>query len=258
MFFNYAVGETLESPLDSKEIQPVHPKGNQSWIFIGRTGVEAETPRLWSPDAKNWLIWKDIDVGKDWRQEEKGTIEDEMVEWHHQLNGRMASPTQWTWLWVNSGSWRWIGRPGILQSMELQRASHSWVPELNWTDAEESSLLIPTPSLNYLFLVYPHSLPFRVLNMLEKWEFIHIASDQWLSREHGPHLTFIFTFHDDREVRSPYTKFWVSDLYMVGRYSISLKKKRRGHNYFSYTLLMVTEVIQLKDTCSLEGKLWQT
>ena len=130
--------------------------------------------------------------------------------------------------------------------------------EQNWTDAEESSLLIPMPSLNYLFLVNPHSLPFRVLNMLGKCEFIHIASDQWLSREHGPHVTFIFTFHDDREVRSPYTKFWVSDLYMVGRYSISLKKKGRGHNCFSYTLLMVTEVVQLKDTCSLEGKLWQT
>ena len=78
---------TLESPLDSKEIQPVHPKGNQSWIFIGGTDAEAETPILWSPDVKNWLIWKDPDAGKDWRQEEKGTTEDEMVGWHHWLNG---------------------------------------------------------------------------------------------------------------------------------------------------------------------------
>ena len=78
---------TLESPLDSKEIQPVHPKGNQSWICIGGTDAEAETPILWSPDVKNWLIWKDPDVGKDWRQEEKGTTEDEMVGWHHWLNG---------------------------------------------------------------------------------------------------------------------------------------------------------------------------
>ena len=79
--------KTLESPLDFKEIQPVHPKGNQSWIFIGRTDAEAETPVLWPPDGKNWLIGKDPDAGKDWRQEEKGMIEDDVVGWHHRLNG---------------------------------------------------------------------------------------------------------------------------------------------------------------------------
>ena len=79
--------KTLESPLNCKEIQPVHPKGNQSWVFIGRTNVEAETPILWPPDVKNWLIWKDPDAGKDLGQEEKGTTEDEMVRWHHRLNG---------------------------------------------------------------------------------------------------------------------------------------------------------------------------
>ena len=78
--------KTLESPLDCKAIQPVHSEGDQSWVFIGRTDVEAETPLLWPPDAKSWLIWKDPDAGKDWRQEEKGTTEDEMVQWHHQLN----------------------------------------------------------------------------------------------------------------------------------------------------------------------------
>ena len=77
----------LLSPSDCKEIQPVHPKRNQSWIFIGRTDAEAETPILWPPDEKNWLIWKDPDVGKDWRQKKKGTTEDEMVGWHHWLNG---------------------------------------------------------------------------------------------------------------------------------------------------------------------------
>ena len=86
-FWTVALEKTLESPLDCKEIQPVHPKGNQSWIYIGRTDAEAETPILWPPDAKNWLIWKDPDAGKDWRHEEKGTTEDEMVGWHHQLNG---------------------------------------------------------------------------------------------------------------------------------------------------------------------------
>ena len=79
--------KTLESPLNCKEIQPVHPKGDQSWVFIGRTDAEAETPILWPLDAKNWLIWKDPDTGKDWRWEEKGTTEDEMVGWHQQLHG---------------------------------------------------------------------------------------------------------------------------------------------------------------------------
>ena len=85
-FWTTVLEKTLESPLDYKEIQPVNPKGNQSWIFIARTDAKAETPILWPPDAKNWLIGKDPDAGKDWRQEEKGTIE-EMVGWHHQLNG---------------------------------------------------------------------------------------------------------------------------------------------------------------------------
>ena len=86
-FWTVMLEKTLESPLDFKEIQPVHPKGNQSWISIGRTDAEAETPILWPPDAKNCHIWKDPDAGKDWRWEEKGTTEDEMVGWHHQLNG---------------------------------------------------------------------------------------------------------------------------------------------------------------------------
>ena len=82
--------KTLESPLDSKEIQPVYPKGNQSLIFIRRSDAEAEAPILWPPDAKNWLIWKDPDAGNDWRWEVKGMTEDEMVEWHHQLDGHEA------------------------------------------------------------------------------------------------------------------------------------------------------------------------
>ena len=77
----------FESPIDSKEIQPVHPKAYHSWVFIGRTDAEAEAPILWPPDVKSWLIWKDPDAGEDWGQEEKGTTEDEMVGWHHQLNG---------------------------------------------------------------------------------------------------------------------------------------------------------------------------
>ena len=128
-FWTVVLEKTLESPLDCKEIQPVYPKGNQSWIFFWRTDVE--TPILWPPDAKNWLIWEDPNAGKDWRQEEKGITEDEMVEWR---DGWMASLTQWTWVWVNSGSWWWTGRPGMLQSMGLQRVRHDWATELNWTD----------------------------------------------------------------------------------------------------------------------------
>ena len=109
------------SPLDCKEIQLVHPKGNKSWILIGRTGAEVETPVLWPPDVKSWLTGKDPDAGKDWRWEEKGTPDDEM-----------ASLTWWTWVWVNYGSWWWIGKPGVLQSMESQRVRHDWVTELNW------------------------------------------------------------------------------------------------------------------------------
>ena len=86
-FWTVVLEKTLQSPLDCKEIQPVHPKGDQSWIFIGRTDAEAETPILWPPDVKSWLIWKNPDARKDWRWEGKGTTEDELVGWHHQLNG---------------------------------------------------------------------------------------------------------------------------------------------------------------------------
>ena len=87
-FRTVVLDKTFESPLDYKEIQPVHPKGDQSWVFIGRTDAEAETPILWPPDEKNWLIGKDFDAGRDWGQEEKGTTEDEMAGWHHRLDGR--------------------------------------------------------------------------------------------------------------------------------------------------------------------------
>ena len=86
-FWTVVLDKTLESPLDSKEIKPVHPKGNKSWLFIGRTDAEAETPILWAPDVKNWLIGKDPDAGKDWRWEEKGTTDDEMAGWHHWFDG---------------------------------------------------------------------------------------------------------------------------------------------------------------------------
>ena len=128
-FWTVVLEKTLESPLDCKEIQPVHPKGDQSWVFIGRTDVEAETPIFWPPDMKSWLIWKDPDAGKDWGQEEKGTTEDEVVGWHHQVNRHGLG---WT-LGVGDGqgglvccsSWdhkEWDTTEGL-----------KWT-ELNWTD----------------------------------------------------------------------------------------------------------------------------
>ena len=122
-FWTVVLEKTLESPLNCKEIKPVHPKGNRSWILIGKTNAEAETPILWPPDGKNWLIGKDPDAGKDWKWEEKGRTED---CW-------MVSLTQWTWVWVGSGSWWWTGKPCVLQSMGSQRVGHSWATELNWT-----------------------------------------------------------------------------------------------------------------------------
>ena len=101
------------------------PKGNQPWIFIGRTDAEAEAPIHWPPDVKNWLIGKDLDSGKDWRQKEKG-----MTGW----DGWMASLTQWTWVRASSRSWWWTGKPGVWQSMGSQRVGHNWVTKLNWTE----------------------------------------------------------------------------------------------------------------------------
>ena len=122
--------KTLESPLDCKEIQPVHPKGDQPWMFIGSTDAEAETPILWPPHMKSWLIGKDPDAGRDWGAEDR-----EDRRW----DGWMASPTQCTWVWVNSGHWGWTERPGVLWFMGLQRVGHNgdWT-ELIWTMNEIS------------------------------------------------------------------------------------------------------------------------
>ena len=114
---------TLENPLDCKEIKPFNSKGNQSWIFLGRTDAEAETPILWPPDANNWLTGKDPDAGKDWRQEEKGTTEDEMVGWHHWLNGHEFEKAPG----VGDGQGSLVCR-----SPRGHRVGHNWVTELNW------------------------------------------------------------------------------------------------------------------------------
>ena len=113
-FWTVVLEKTLESPLGCKEIQPVHPKWDQSWVFIGRIDTKAETPILWPP------CWEGLGVG--------GEGED------RRWDGWIASPTWWTWVWVNSGSWWCTGRPGVLQFMRSQRVGHNWATELNWTE----------------------------------------------------------------------------------------------------------------------------
>ena len=125
-FWTVVLEKTLESPLDCKEIQPVHPKGDQSWVFIGRTDAEAETPVLWPPHAKSWLIGKDSDAGEGLGAGGEGD--------DRGWDGWMASLSQWTWVWVNSGSWWWTERPGALWFMGSQRVGHDWGTELNWTE----------------------------------------------------------------------------------------------------------------------------
>ena len=142
-FWTVVLEKTLESPLDCKEAQQVHPKGDQSWVFIGRTDAKAETPILWPPDAKSWLIgkrpqcWDGLGAGGE--GDDRG--------W----DGWMASLTPWTWVWVNSGSWWWTGRPGVLWFMGSPRVGHDWVTglnwtELNWTTNTPQSHKIPAPT----------------------------------------------------------------------------------------------------------------
>ena len=144
-FWTVVLEKTLESPLDSKEIKSVNPKGNQSWMFIARTDAEAETPILWPPDVKNWHLkrpwcWERLKAGRE--RDDRG--------W----DGWMASPTQWTWVWVNlDRSWWWRGRPGVLQPMGSQRVGHDWATELIELNTYIPSRLnlppisLPTPHL---------------------------------------------------------------------------------------------------------------
>ena len=147
-FWTVLLEKTLESPLDCKEIQPVHPKGNQSWIFIGRTNADAEAPILWPPDAKNWLIRKDSDAEEDWRQEEKGMTEDEMVGWHHRLDGNDF--TQAPGVGDGQGSLGCCSPWGHKESDTTE--------QLNWL-TEKSKPRLPLPKcLLVYFLLYSRSL----------------------------------------------------------------------------------------------------
>ena len=125
-FWTVVLEKTLENPLDCKEIKPVNPKGNQPWIFTGRTDAEVEAPILWPPDVKNWLIRKDPDAGKDWRQVERGTSEDEMVGWHHWLNGRES---EWT---PGVGD----GQGGLVCCDSWGHKESDTTEQLNWTEQD--------------------------------------------------------------------------------------------------------------------------
>ena len=123
-FWSVVLEKTPESPLDRKEIQPAHSKGDQSWVFIGRTLAKAETPILWPPHVKGWLIWKDPDAGRDLGAGEEGD--------DRGWDGWMASPPWWMWVWVDSRSWCWTGRPGMLRFMGSQKSDTT--EQLNWTE----------------------------------------------------------------------------------------------------------------------------
>ena len=158
-FWTVVLEKTLESPLDCKEIQLVHPKGNQPWIFIGRTDAEAETPILWPPDVKSWLIWKDPDAGKDWGQKEKGITEDEVVGWYHRLNGHGFGYTPGVgdgqgglvccspWGWEESdtteqANWTDIYVPSLLNLPSTQPRP-SRLPEISWFEIPASYSKFP-------------------------------------------------------------------------------------------------------------------
>ena len=126
-FWNVVLKKTLESPLDSKKMQPVHPKGDQSCVFIGRTNVEAETPKLWPPHAKSWFIRKDPNAGKDWEQEEKGTTEDKMAGWH--TNSMDLGLGGLQELVINREAWR-----AAIHGVAKSRTGLNWATGLNWTE----------------------------------------------------------------------------------------------------------------------------
>ena len=179
-FWNVVLEKTLESPLDCKEIHPVHPKGDQSWVFIGRTDVEAETPILWPPDVKSWLIGKYADVGKGWGQEEKGTTEDEMVGWHHRHN---RCGFGWT---PGVGD----GQRGLACCSWWGRKESDMTEQLNWT---EWSKILPsqtsssTVSCNCVSCVSKtHFIFFGLLP--STWE------DVWISVLKKPLLDFVWYY----------------------------------------------------------------
>ena len=175
--------KTLESPLDCKEIQPVPSKGDRSWVFFGRNDAKAETPVLWPPHVKSWLIGKDSDawggLGVGGEGDDRG--------W----GGWMASPTRWTWVWVNSGGWWWTGRPGMLQFMGLQRVGHEWATELNWTEEVYSlgGLMLKLKLQYFSHLMWRANSLEKTLRLgiasLTQWTYLNLSKLRQLMEDRG-------------------------------------------------------------------------
>ena len=188
-FWTVVLEKTLESPLDSMEIKPAHPKGNQSWIFIGRTDAEVETPILWLPDEKNWHIGKDTDAEKDWRWEEKGTTEDEMVRWHHHLNGHEFEQA------LGAGD----GQGGQACCSPWGYKESDTTEQVNWTEPFDIEIALLQVLLSWIFsirfsgsIVHPsflhHRLP-SILTSIWIWplESFSMWSENW-RREKWEHI----------------------------------------------------------------------
>ena len=184
MLWTVVLEKTLESPLDCKEIQPVHPKGDQSWIFIGRTDAEAEALILWPPDAKNWLIGKDPDSGKDWRWEEKGTTEDENVGWHHWLDGHEFEQVPG----VDDGQ----GSLACCSPLDRKELDTTATELLNWTELGRLFLFSMSILLLMTFSFFPN---FVILWIGLLWTFLymslHILNSATLLKSHISYLDFL-------------------------------------------------------------------
>ena len=170
-FWTVVLEKTLESPLECKKIHPVHPKGDQSQVFTGRTDVEAETPILWPPHAKSWHIVKDPDAGKDWGQEEMGMREDEMVGWHHRLNGHGFG---WT---PEVGN----GQGGLARCGSWGRKELDMTKQLNWTEnSSETPILINQHETGIKYNGHNNSGYYNTKPLWSTWNFIHSAFMYWI------------------------------------------------------------------------------
>ena len=178
------MGEDSWVSLDCKEIQPVHPKGDQSWVFIGRTDVEAETPLIWPPDVKSWLFEKTLRLGR-LRAEGEG--------YNRGWDDWIGSPTQWTWVWVDSGSWWWTGRPDVLRSCGHEKSDMT--ERLNWTHASKLVLNIPQVRLQkYMNQEFPGLQAWLRNGRGTRNQMASMYWNIWKAREFQEYIYFFFIY----------------------------------------------------------------
>ena len=236
-FWTVVLEKPPESPLDCKEIEPVNPRGNQSWIFIGMTDIEAETPILRPPDVKNWLIGKDSDVGKDWREEEKGMTEDEIVGWHHQLDGRKFEQA----LGIGEGQ----GNLACWSPWGC-KVGHDWATELNWEYIMWNAWLLEQAG-------------FKIARRNIKN--LRYADDTTLMAKSEEELKSLLMKVEEESERAG-LKFSVQETKIMA-FSPIISWQIEGENVETVTDFIflgpkIIAAMKLKDTCSLEEKLWQT